>query len=85
VELSWSAPITLDRIVLQEAIALGQRVEGWTAEADVNGNWTAIAEGTTIGHKRIIRVTPLMTRRLRVTITRAVASPTLSTLSVYGR
>jgi len=85
VELSWSAPVTLDRIVLQEAIALGQRVEGWTAEAEVSGSWTPLAEGTTIGHKRIARVTPVTTRRVRVTITRAVAPPTLSTVGVYGR
>ena len=85
VELAWSAPVTLDRIVLQEAIVLGQRVEGWTAEAEVEGSWKPIAQGTTIGHKRIARVAPVTTRRLRITITRAVAAPTLSTVGVYGR
>jgi alpha-L-fucosidase len=85
VELEWPAAVTVDRIVLHEAIALGQRVEAWTIEADTAGRWTRIAEGTTIGHKRIARVSPLAARRIRVNITSALACPTISAISVYGR
>jgi alpha-L-fucosidase len=83
IELTWPQPVTFSRLVLQEAIALGQRVERWTADAYVDGAWTPIAEGTTIGHKRITRVHPTETSRLRVTITQARACPVISTIAVY--
>src|SRR5262249_51163760 len=83
VELQWSAPVEFSRVVLQEAIALGQRVERWTADADVGGSWVRIAEGTTIGHKRIARVRPTVTARMRVTIEQARACPAISAISVY--
>jgi alpha-L-fucosidase len=82
IELAWPGPITFSRIVLQESIALGQRVERWTAEAFVDGAWTAIGDGTTIGHKRIARVRPTEASRLRVTF-HARACPAISTVAVY--
>jgi alpha-L-fucosidase len=83
IELTWPQPVTFSRLVLQEHIALGQRVEKWTAEAFRDGAWTPIAEGTTIGHKHIARVQPTETTRLRVTIAQARACPVISTISVY--
>jgi alpha-L-fucosidase len=83
VELEWRRPVEFSRLVLQEAIALGQRVERWNAEALVDGRWTPLAEGTTIGHKRIAHVRPTSTTRLRVTITQSRACPVISTIGVY--
>lgn len=85
IELTWPKPIAIGRLVLQEAIALGQRVEGWTVQAESEAGWNTLAEGTTIGHKRIVRVAPLTTRRVRIAITRARACPALATIAVYGR
>jgi alpha-L-fucosidase len=81
--LTWPQPVTFSRLVLQEAIALGQRVEHWTAEAFVEDRWAPIGEGTTIGRKRIARVQPTQASRLRVTITQSRACPVLSTIAVY--
>jgi len=83
VELAFASPTRFDRLVLQEHIALGQRVEGWRAEAEVNGAWAPVTEGTTIGYKRIARFAPVTASRLRVTIAKARACPTLSTIGVY--
>jgi alpha-L-fucosidase len=82
-ELAWPQPVQFSRIVLQEPIALGQRVERWTADAFVDGRWTPIGAGTTIGHKRIARVTPTSASRLRISVTQSRACPLLSTVSVY--
>ena len=83
IELTFARPERLDRLVLQEFIALGQRVEGWRLEAEMNGAWAPVAEGTTVGYKRIARFAPIIATRLRVTITKARACPTLSTIGVY--
>src|SRR5262249_43015209 len=82
IELAWTQPVEFSRLVLQEHISLGQRVQHWTAEAFAGGRWSLIAEGTTIGHKRIARVPPTLTSRLRVTVT-ARACPVISTIGVY--
>jgi alpha-L-fucosidase len=82
IDLVWSDPVDFSRIVIQEHIALGQRVEAWTAAALDGDRWTTIGQGTTIGHKRIARVRPTRTTRLRLTFT-ARACPTISTISVY--
>jgi alpha-L-fucosidase len=83
IELQWPQRVEFSRLVLQEHVALGQRVERWTAEAWVDGAWAPIAQGTTVGRKRIARVPTTSTPRLRVTIAQSRACPLLSTISVY--
>jgi alpha-L-fucosidase len=83
IELTWDAPVRFDRIVLQEPVALGQRVEGWSAEVEENGTWTPLASGTTIGHKRIATFPPVTASRLRVRVTKSRACPAISTIGVY--
>jgi len=83
VTLTWPRAVTLDRVALGEAVALGQRVSAWTVEADVDGAWTRVAAGTTIGVRRIATFAPVTTARLRVSITNALACPTLTTVSAF--
>jgi alpha-L-fucosidase len=83
ITLEWPRPVTLDRVVMGEAIALGQRVAGWTVEAEAGGAWTRVAEGTTIGYKRIATFTPVTAARVRVSITSALACPTITGISAF--
>lgn len=83
VELAWSEPVTFDSVVLQEAIHLGQRVQAWRVEVHVEGGWRSVAEGSSVGYKRIARFAAVTTKRARVSITQARACPTLSTIGVY--
>jgi alpha-L-fucosidase len=83
VELAFDRPVRFDRLVLQEFIALGQRIETWRLDVETGTGWTPAAEGTTVGYKRIARFAPVTTRRARVTITKALACPTLSTVGLY--
>jgi alpha-L-fucosidase len=83
VVLEWKRAVHFDRVVVQEAIALGQRVQKWSIDVDRDGQWTPVAEGTTIGYKRIARCEPVTTRRLRLTIRAARACPAVSNIGVY--
>jgi len=83
VTLTFATPTRFDRVVLQEFIALGQRVEAFAVEAEAEGGWKTVAEGTTIGYKRIVRCEPTTAARVRVNIVRARACPTLATIGVY--
>jgi alpha-L-fucosidase len=46
-------------------------------------SWSVIADGTTIGHKRIVRVPETRAERLRVEILDARACPCLTTIAVH--
>lgn len=83
VTLEWTRPVRLDRLVIQEAIALGQRVESWTVAAEAGGGWTTVAGGTTIGYKRIATFPPVTTTRVRLDIGKALACPAISAVGAY--
>lgn len=58
----------VNTLMLQEDITKGQRVEDFLVEGIVDGQWQILAEGTTIGFKRLIRFTPCEPEQIRVTI-----------------
>ncbi|MBK9549082.1 MAG: alpha-L-fucosidase [Gemmatimonadetes bacterium] len=61
-------------VTLQERIAAGQHVAAWRIEGQgANGAWTALARGTTIGHKRIVAVPAAEQAAVRVVIEQALA------------
>lgn len=82
---------SFDLIQLQEDIALGQRVSGFKVQIqdlDValeDHGWLTIAEGTTIGYKRLVPCTPVSARRLRVVVTGAKARPMLKAFGLFSR
>ena len=86
-----SASLTLDLkqpeefnvIMVQEYMPLGQRVENFSFEARVNGAWVTIAEGTTIGHKRLFRIHSVETDKVRLNILKSKACPAISTIGLY--
>jgi alpha-L-fucosidase len=70
-------------IVMQEYIPLGQRVKAFTVETWQGGAWKSLASGATVGYKRILKVDPVETERLRITITDSRACPLISNVEVY--
>jgi len=76
---------TFDVIMLQERIALGQRIERFRVEAQRDGQWTTIAEGTTVGHKRLLRTDPVTARQVRVVIETSRGTPTLRQVGLFKR
>lgn len=73
----------ISRFLVQEYIKLGQRVQAFTVEAFVNDQWTEIASETTIGNKRILRFTPVITNKVRFTILKSKACPVISNVEIY--
>jgi alpha-L-fucosidase len=82
-EVSWNDAKAVKYILLQEFIKLGQRVKSFTVEAKVDDNWKRVAEGTTIGYKRILKFDSIETSAIRVTITDSKACPVISNIEVY--
>lgn len=83
IELDWNKVQTIKYVVLKEYIKLGQRVEKFNVEANVDGQWTKVADETTIGHKRILKLNPVDTKKLRINIVSSRACPVISSVEVY--
>jgi alpha-L-fucosidase len=83
VEITLNQKKTVKYILLQEYIPLGQRVKAFAVDVWQNGAWQPAAEATTIGYKRILKLAPVETTRIRVRITGAKACPVLSNLELY--
>jgi alpha-L-fucosidase len=82
-EMDLPKASTVKYIVLQEYIKLGQRVQSFTVEAWKDNAWEKVAEGTTIGYKRILRIEPVKTSRIRVNITGSKTCPVISNAEIY--
>jgi len=82
--LDLGQPTLFDRISLREPIRLGQRVSAFRVEAEQNGQWRTVASGTTIGHRRLLRLPESLTvQRIRVVIEAANNTVALSEIALY--
>lgn len=74
IEFKLPAATTIDRLLLQEYIPLGQRVKAFKVEYFSENQWKEINCGeqtTTIGYKRLLRFNAVKAERLRISITDA--------------
>tara|TARA_R110002049_G_scaffold33535_20_gene110469 strand:+ start:1544 stop:3787 length:2244 start_codon:yes stop_codon:yes gene_type:complete len=82
--ITTPTPITINRLVLQEAIAThSERVENHTVDAWVNEAWQEIAKATNIGYKRILRFPEVTTNKLRIRILESRMAPAISTITAH--
>ena len=81
--LSLPSGTLVDRVVIQEDIALGQRVRAYTVEASAGGVWTTFSQGTSIGHKRIDVRKPANISALRLTIVAAAGPPVIARFGAF--
>ena len=58
----------VNAFMIQEDVSKGQRIESFLVEAYKDGSWIHMAEGTTVGYKRLIRFSDTRPERIRVTI-----------------
>ena len=86
-----SASLTIDlgtetevnRIILQEYIKLGQRVQEFNVEALIGGEWKRIIDGNTIGYKVIRKFPTVKTSKIKVTVIKSKACPVISNIELY--
>lgn len=83
VEVDLGKTQVVKYVVLQEYIKLGQRVKSFLVEAWKDNAWQPVASATTIGYKRILKLQPVETNKIRITIKEAKACPLISSVAVY--
>jgi len=83
IEIDFGNKKDVKYIVLQEYIKLGQRVRKFSVEVWRMNKWNLVANETTIGYKRIIRIDPVLTDKIRIKILDSKACPVISNIEVY--
>lgn len=86
--VSFTATLPEERsfnlIQLQEYIPLGQRISAFSIDIlGKDGAWKTIANGTTIGYKRILPIPVTTTKAVRVNIEASDACPILNGFALY--
>jgi alpha-L-fucosidase len=82
-EIDFGREVELNRLVVQEQIALGQRVKRFSVAILRGDQYESIARQTTIGYKRILAFPRVRTSKLRLIIEEAKASPAITNIEVY--
>lgn len=84
IEIHLQKPLLINSIQLKEKIELGQRVVKFEISGSNNlKQFTPIANGTTIGHKRILQFPTKELRYFRVKFLESKASPIISAINGY--
>jgi alpha-L-fucosidase len=74
-EVALPSAIPVSILDAREDITRGQVVSRYVIEGANGDSWTTLARGTTIGFRRLHRVTPVTVSRLRLTIEEALVEP----------
>lgn len=75
---------TFNRLLLQEYIALGQRIDSFSFEIEEDGRYREVLTGTTIGYKRILRFDVVTSSKARLTLKTKAPCLTLSNIGIYN-
>jgi alpha-L-fucosidase len=77
---------TFDVLSVQEDLNLGQRVKSYAVDAWNGSSWNQIATDTTIGQKKLIRLSsPVTTSQVRLRITGSRSNPAIAELGLFQR
>ncbi|MWV45464.1 alpha-fucosidase [Paenibacillus sp. HJL G12] len=83
IEIDLGQEQTIDRVILQE-YRYSQRIERFTLECKIGGEWKVVYNGTVVGYKKICAFDTVSSRYLRLNIAESRWWPNLSAFEVYG-
>lgn len=77
-------PAEFDVVRIEEAIAFGQRVRAFKVSIMADHQWQQVAEATTIGPRRVLRLpAPVTAKMIRFELTDCLAPPVISEIGVF--
>ena len=74
---------TVDRLMIQENITEGQRIESFVFEYWNGSSWVEAAKGTTVGFKRLLRFAPVTSNRFRIVVLESRDTPQISEFGIF--
>ena len=86
ISFSMDKPVVISRVMIQEYVKLGQRVESFYLEGCKDGKWFRINtydETTTVGYKRILRFDPVEVDKLAISFEESRGPLCISNIEAY--
>ncbi len=80
-EIDTEGPVEIDTVVLSEPP--GSKVASYRVEGVVNSRYKLLAQGTTIGQRKVDRFPKETVWKVRLTVTAAGASPAIQEIGLY--
>ena len=84
IEVALAGPRPIDHVVLAEPTDHRGRIQRFTVQARTVDGWTTVAEGGTVGSRRVVQFPAVMANRMRVTIERSSSAPAISRIGVHS-
>lgn len=82
--INFDTPTLVNHLIIQEKISLGESVRVYRVEAQIDGTWKVITEGTSIGQKAIKRFKEVKASAIRLDIVEADRKPQIANFSVFS-
>lgn len=83
VQVNFTDNKKVNHVIIQEDIALGERIRKYTLEALVDGKWQTITKGESVGHKRIERFEDVTCKAIRLSVNEQIAEPKIKNLAAF--
>jgi alpha-L-fucosidase len=84
IALNLPEAVTFNMVRLREALDYGIRIDEFAVEIWQDGHWRTLEQHTCLGPRRLIRLNaPVTTRKVRLRIIKAAASPIVSEFGLY--
>lgn len=82
-ELRFSRPAPINHAITMEDIRHGQRVRAYEIEGLIQGTWTKLTSGISVGYKKIDVFETVHVEGLRLHVTEAVGEPVVRSFAAY--
>jgi alpha-L-fucosidase len=83
-ELRLEKPAVIDHAIIQEDLALGQRVRKYDIEGFSGGAWRVLARGLSVGQKRIEQFAPVEVSAVRLRVVESSFPAVIRRLAVFN-
>ncbi len=81
--IPFQEPTAIDRVIIQEDIAFGERVLEYQLSGYADGKWTTLAQGSNIGHKHIDVFAKQALEKIKLTVIQSKATPKIKNFAVF--
>lgn len=82
-ELRFDRPTPINHIITMEDIRYGHIVRAYEIEGLIQGTWTKLTSGISVGHKKIDVIDTVRVAGVRLHVTEAVGTPIIRSFAVY--
>ena len=83
-EINLAKAQSIDHVVLQEDISRGERIRKFAVQTRVDNTWRTVFTGSVVGHKLIIPMEAVITRRIRLVVQKSIDIPVIKHFQAYS-